>query len=595
MPLNDDMVRRLPRNTGVYILRDASDRIIYIGKALNLRARLRSYLGHDDRLYTPRIVAETAKAEYILTRNETEALLLENQMIKAHRPRYNMDLKDDKTYVRIRVDTSDEWPSIGITRRVAADGSRYFGPYSSAQATRRTLAAIGRIFPIRRCKDTEFANRSRPCIYHSIGLCLAPCVYRHVRGDYDQAVKDLLAFLEGRDRDLVKGLRERMELASARLEFEKAAKIRDQLEAIGTTLVPQAVVGHARGDIHVFAFFGTRDRIQVAVLRIDRGTLTDSRTLRVRPAAEDDPVSTIMLQFYLGGVDIPTVIYTDRLPAEPGVLEQVLSELKDGPVRISKPARGVPLSWMDMARDNARVHAQEGDASSLEEIAKAFHLGAIPYRMECYDISNLQGDSAAAARVVFMGGEPDKNLYRRYRIRTVSGQDDFAMLREVFARRLQGDETRPDLVVIDGGKGQLGMFLRVIEDLGLSGVPVVSMAKARGRKVDRFFLPGRKDSVRLPERSAGLRTLQRLRDEAHRFALRYHRQLRSSRSPSVFDEIPGIGPKKAGALLRLMSRLEDPSMITETDLQTISSLSRRDIENILSHVRDHGWKGASTC
>lgn len=588
MALTEDMIRGLPKATGVYILRDASGRIIYIGKARDLRVRLRSYLGGDDRLNTSRIVQATDKADYILTRNEAEALLLENQMIKAHKPRYNIDLKDDKTYVRIRVTASAEWPAIGVTRKVVSDGSRYFGPYSSAQATRRTLSAIGRIFPLRRCKDTEFANRSRPCIYHSIGLCLAPCVYRHVRDEYDQAVRDLIAFLEGRDNDLVKALRERMELESGRLEFEKAARIRDQIEAIGTTLVPQVVVGQARGDSHVFATFGTRDRVQVAVLQIDKGTLTDSHELSVKEAAGEDPMTAIILQFYLGGIEIPGTIYTDTLPQDHAVLEKVLGGLKGSRVRIVRPSRGKALKWMAMARDNARTHARGADESSLEEIARAFHMGSIPYRMECYDISTLQGGSSAASRVVFMGGEPDKSLYRHYRIRTVCGQDDFSMLREVFERRLKGDETRPDLIVIDGGKGQLGVFLSVLEELGHPKIPVAAMAKASHGRVDRFFLPGRKDAVRLPERSDGLRTLQQLRDEAHRFAVRYHRHLRSEAAGSFFEGIPGIGPKKARELLKLTARMDDLSGVTAEDLGGVRGLSRRDIENILAHLAGRG-------
>ena len=253
--MTEEIIKSLPRATGVYILRDPSSKIIYIGKAKDLRTRVRSYLKGDDRLQVGRIVDTTQQVDYILTKNESEALLLENQLIKAHKPRYNIDLKDDKTYVRIKITTNVEWPSISITRKVTSDGSRYFGPYSSAQATRNTLSAIGRIFPIRRCKDTEFANRTRPCIYHSIGLCLAPCVYKTVKKEYDQTVKDLVAFLEGRDKELEKLLQGRMLKESEALNFEKAARIRDQIEAIRITLVPQVIVGQGRGDTNVFATF----------------------------------------------------------------------------------------------------------------------------------------------------------------------------------------------------------------------------------------------------------------------------------------------------------------------------------------------------
>jgi excinuclease ABC subunit C len=524
----------------------------------------------------------TQQVDYILTNNEAEALLLENQLIKAHKPKYNIDLKDDKTYVRIKVTTKSEWPSISITRKVTSDGSRYFGPYSSAQATRNTISAIGRIFPIRRCKDTEFANRIRPCIYHSIGLCLAPCVYKTLRKDYDQAVTDLVAFLEGRDKELEKLLQGRMLKESERFNFEKAAKIRDQIEAIRITLVPQVIIGQGRGDTDVFATFRSRNHVQVAVLQIARGTLADSRNILVKEAAETDLMTTIMLQFYLAGHEIPGHILTDTLPQDKRMLEEVLSTLKGSLVKIVKPSRGKPLQWLAMAQVNARTHARGSDTSALEEIAKAFHLGSIPYRMECYDISNLQGGSSAGSRVVFMDGEPDKTLYRHYRIRTIVGQDDFAMLKEVFERRLNRDETRPDLIVIDGGKGQLGVFVKVLEDLGVPKIPLVSMAKAHGSKVDRFFLPGRKDAIRLPERSVGLRALQRLRDEAHRFAVKYHRQLRSKQTASVFENIPGIGPKKTRTLLMHTSHISDPSRITPADLEGIKGLSGKDIRNVIS-------------
>jgi excinuclease ABC subunit C len=523
--------------------------------------------------------------DYILTNNEAEALLLENQLIKAHKPRYNIDLKDDKTYVRIKVTSNSEWPSISITRKVTSDGSRYFGPYSSAQATRNTLSAIGRIFPIRRCKDAEFANRTRPCIYHSIGLCLAPCVYKTVRKEYDQAVADLVAFLEGRNKELEKLLKGRMLKESEGLNFEKAAKIRDQIEAIRITLVPQVIVGQGRGDTNVFATFRSRNHVQVAVLQIARGTLADSRNILVKEAAETDLMTTIMLQFYLAGYEIPGHIFTDTLPQDKRMLEEVLGTLKGSLVKIIKPSRGKPLQWLAMAQVNARTHARGSDTSALEEIAKAFHLGSIPYRMECYDISNLQGGSSTGSRVVFMDGEPDKTLYRHYRIRTIVGQDDFAMLKEVFERRLTRDETRPDLIVIDGGKGQLGVFLNVLEDLGVPKIPVVSMAKAHGSKVDRFFLPGRKDAIRLTERSVGLRTLQRLRDEAHRFAVKYHRQLRSKQTASMFENIPGIGPKKARELLMHTSHLVDLSQIRAEDLQGVKGLSRKNIEKVVSFLR----------
>ena len=587
MALTEDIIKQLPKNTGVYIMRDSFGRIIYIGKANDLRTRLRSYLGQDNRLHTPRIVEKTQKVDYILTSNETEALLLENQLIKEHRPRYNIDLKDDKSYVRIKVTTNSEWPGIYITRKVLKDRDRYFGPYSSARATRNTLSTIGRIFPVRRCTDTYFANRTRPCIFHSIGLCMAPCVYKTIRKEYDQAVRDLIAFLEGRNRDLERLLLERMKIESGNLNFEKAAKIRDQIASIRSTLVPQVVTGHMGTDTDVFAFFHARNTIQIAVICISKGNMSDSFNYTFKDVEEDDIIADCMLQFYLKHQEIPSQIYTDTLPESPDMLEDVLSKMKGSRVKISRPSKGRPLQWLSIAGENAITHSRQDGSSVLEEIAKAFHLPSIPHRMECYDISNIQGKSATASRVVFIDGEPDKSLYRHYRVVKSETPDDFAMMKEVFERRLKGDGVRPDLIVIDGGKGQLNVFLKVMEEFDIPKIPVVAIAKARPGMPDRFFLPGRKDAIRLQGRNSALRALQRIRDEAHRFAVRYHRHLRSHAATSVFEEIPGIGPKKAKALLMHTALLSDLSQIRESDLEGCKGLSRRDSRNIISFFRQN--------
>jgi excinuclease ABC subunit C len=587
MALTEDMVRDLPKATGVYLMKDSTDRIIYIGKANDLRNRLRGYLGQDSRLNVPRIIENTQKVDFILTSNETEALLLENQLIKEHKPRYNIDLKDDKSYVRIKVTTNSEWPGIYITRKVLRDGARYFGPFSSARSTRNTLSAIGRIFPVRRCTDTFFANRSRPCIFHYIGLCMAPCVYKAVRKEYDQAVQDLIGFLEGRNRDLEKAFEERMKMESQKLNFEKAAKIRDQIAAIRSTLTPQVVTGHTGTDTDVFAFFRTRNTIQIAVVCIAKGNMSDSFNYTFRDVEGDDIIATCMLQFYLRHQEIPSRIYTDTLPESKDLLEEALSKMKGSPAAISMPARGRPFQWLAIAKENAITHSQREGSSVLEEIAKAFHLPSIPFRMECYDISNIQGTSPTASRVVFINGEPDKTLYRHYKIISKETPDDFAMMKEVFERRLKGDEARPDLIVIDGGKGQLNVFLKIMDVLDIPKIPVVALAKARPGIPDRFFLPGRKDAVLLPGRSQALRRLQRIRDEAHRFAIKYHRHLRSKAAVSVFEGISGIGPRKARALLMCTAQISDLSLIQEKDLEGCKGLSRKDIKAVIEYFRQN--------
>jgi len=583
MGLKAGIIEKLPRSTGVYLIRDSHGQIIYIGKAKDIRSRLYSYLGRDARPYAGHIVSNAQSVDFILTRNETEALLLENQLIKAHKPKFNIDLKDDKTYVRIKLTTGAEWPGIYITRKISKDGSHYFGPYSSAQATRKTLSAIGRIFPVRRCKDTVFRNRTRPCIYYQTGTCSAPCVHRISRDEYSRLVQDLISFLEGKNRTLVASLRDRMKAESERMNYEAAARIRDQISAIRDTLVPQIVVSNAAADTDVFGTCIHPKGTRITVLHITKGILTDSTNLTIDPGGEEDFMAKAMLQFYLRTPGIPAIIYTDIVPDEKSEIETILSDMRGSRVTIRKAMRGKPRQWTSMARDNAENYLSVSESSVLDDIARLLHLSVIPYRMECYDISNMQGTHATASRAVFIAAEPDKSLYRHYRITGIDGQDDFAMMEQVLKRRLLTDEARPDLIVIDGGKGQLNICTGVLEDLGMAAIPVVAIAKARGAKTDRFFIPGRKDPILLSRHSRALRVLQRIRDEAHRFAIRYHRHLRSRSERSGLEKITGIGPKKARAVLMHLSHVEDLSKITGKDLEGCPAINERDIANIVEY------------
>ena len=527
MPLTPEIIEALPKDTGIYLMRDARNRIIYVGKALEIRNRVKAYLGQDTRPYVSHIREHAEKVEFVLTGNEKEALLLENQLIKTHRPRYNVLLRDDKTYVSIKLSVNHDCPAISITRRVVKDGARYFGPYSSVRATRSTLSAIGRIFPIRRCKDTEFTNRVRPCLYYQIGLCLAPCVKKHAAQDYTQAVEDLILFLEGKNTDLVSILEERMQRYAARMEFEKAAKIRDQIEAIKTTLVPQAVSSATSTDADIFGVHRYEDRAAIAVLRIMDGSIADTNAFLVHAGDGQDFITPVIVQYYLGGREVPPVVYTDELPEEIDTITTILAELRSGRAEIKKPLRGKARHWLDMANETASKAIGTGE-SALDEIAITFKLQSLPWRIECYDISNLSETNAVGSRAVMTGGEPDKSLYRHYKIKNVEGQNDFAMMHEVLSRRFKNEkENIPDLIIIDGGKGQLAMCLKVMSELGINDVPVAAMAKERGAAKDRFFIPGRKEPVHFPARSHALLMLQNLRNEAHRFAITYHRKLRS--------------------------------------------------------------------
>ncbi len=586
MPLSEDLLHDLPRSPGVYLFRDANGEIIYIGKACNLKNRVHDYLGQDTRPSVTFIRRHTARIDYIVTHNDKEALLLENRLIKQHRPRYNVVLKDDKTYVSIKITTSHEWPGIYITRSTSRDGSTYLGPYSSAQATRKTLSAVGRIFPVRRCKDSAFKNRTRPCMFHQIGLCPAPCTRRISADEYRQTINDLIRFLQGQDKDLERELQRRMQIEAAALNYEKAARIRDQIQAIRTTLVPQTVAGTSAVDVDIFGTYRGQAGWQVCVMRFSGGNLCESKTFALR-SDSGDFIAQFMLQFYLNDTVIPHAIHTAQLPREKDLLAEILSDMRGSRVTITRPTRGMPLKRLQLADQNARSKPDDQTASPLDNLARAFRLPAIPYRIECYDISTIQGRYSVASRTVFIDGRPDKNLYRRYKIREVKGQDDFAMLREVLARRFGNDASRPDLILIDGGKGQLNACLRIMKEIGRTDIPLAAIAKERGSKSDRFFLPGRKDAVHLPARSAELRIMQQIRDEAHRFAITYHRRVRSTRTTSsILQQIPGIGPQKTARILKHLPPDRDIKDLRQSDLQNCPGLSSADITRIIAFLHD---------
>ena len=582
MPLTSKIIETLPRAIGIYMMRDIKGKIIYIGKALDLRSRVRAYLGQDKRPFVKHIAENSEKVDFFLTNNEKEALLLENQLIKAHRPRYNVLLKDDKTYVSIKVTTAHDYPAILVTRKILKDGSRYFGPYSSARATRDTLSAIGRIFPVRRCRDTEFINRSRPCLYYQIGLCTAPCVKKHAREDYKNLVDDLILFLEGRNTELVRTLEKRMEKYSSDMEFERAAKLRDQIQAINATLVPQAVSAATGTDADIFGCALYDDRACIAVLRISSGSISDVAAFSINSSGNDDFMTNVIMQFYMGGRDVPPNIYVKELPAESSILAEALSEIRGTKVSFTIPKRGKASSWLEMASSTAAGNLAKG-RSAFDEIAIAFKLRALPWRIECYDISNLGDSHAVGSRAVFTGGEPDKSLYRHYRIRNADGQNDFSMMYEVLSRRFSDNEDiYPDLIIIDGGKGQLAICLKALSELGISGIPAAGMAKQRPGARDRFFLPGRKDPIQLPLRSAGLQLLQRLRDETHRFGITYHRKLRSKSARTQLENIPGIGIKKAALILKAFP---EPSKASLADLKQIKGITERDASGISDYFK----------
>jgi len=595
----EEKIRQLPTSPGVYLMRDDKGEIIYVGKARNLRQRVRTYFGAtgDGRYHVRFLVAKVADIEVMLTDTEKEALLLENTLIKQHHPRYNLDLKDDKTYFSLRLDPREEFPRFNIVRKVPRDGARYFGPYSSASAAREVLRQITRMFPLRHYPLKACMARKRPCLYHQIGQCSAPCHGLISAADYAALVEGAALFLEGKGKQLVAEFKRRMTEAAEALRYEEAARWRNLLRSIEVTVEKQKVVMRDGGDSDVVGYFRDGARLELALLFIRGGVLSGSRLFSLTWELDDaEGLASFLHQFYGGETFIPAEIL---LPVEieaAGALAELLGEARRKKVVIARPQRGVKRELVELAGKNAAAALRQRDEAAasaeavLEELRQRLHLTRLPQRIECYDISTIQGRHSVGSGVAFSGGRPDKTNYRRYRIRDVQGQDDFAMLAEVFSRRFRSEkaakEGLPDLVVVDGGIGQLNAALEIVTGLGLTGrFDLVSLAKSRtardaesatiARSDERVFLPGRKNPVVLRQNSAPLLLLAAIRDEAHRFAIGYHRTLRGKESTaSGIEQIPGIGAKRRTALLKHFGSLQRLREASVEEIATVVGMNR---------------------
>jgi excinuclease ABC subunit C len=584
----EDKIRQLPASPGVYLMRDGKGEIIYVGKARNLRQRVRTYFGAtgDGRYHVRFLVAKVADIEVMLTDTEKEALLLENTLIKQHHPRYNLDLKDDKTYFSLRLDPREEFPRFSIVRKVPRDGARYFGPYSSATAARVVLRQITRMFPLRHYPLKACMARKRPCLYHQIGQCSAPCHGLISAADYALLAEGATLFLEGKGKQLVAEFKRRMAEAAGAMRYEEAARWRNLLSSIEVTVEKQKVVMRGGGDSDVVGYFRDGARLELALLFIRGGVLSGSRLFNLTWELDDaEGVASFLRQFYSGETFIPDEILLPLEIEAAGALAELLGEARGKKVAIARPQRGVKWELVKLAGKNAAAALRERDEAAasaeavLEELRQRLLLSRLPQRIECYDISTIQGRHSVGSGVAFAGARPDKASYRRYRIRDVQGQDDFAMLAEVFSRRFREEkvakEGLPDLVVVDGGIGQLNAALKIVTGLGLAGrFDLVSLAKSRtvrdaesdtiAKSGERVFLPGRKNPVVLRQNSAPLLLLAAIRDEAHRFAIEYHRTLRGKAGvTSAIEELPGIGAKRRTALLKhfgSLQRLKDASV-----------------------------------
>ena len=567
-------------------MRDARGDVLYIGKAKRLRSRVRSYFG-SGRSLEPRVhalVEQAVTIDHVVTKTEAEALHLEASLVKRHQPAYNVRLKDDKHYPYLKVDVQNPWPRVTITRRVEQDGARYFGPYASAGSVRSTLDVVKKLFPWRSCTKTITGHDPRPCLDYYIKRCIAPCTAFCTEQEYREVIRQTILFLEGRSDEVLRHVEGEMHAAAGALDFERAALLRDRVQAIRTVTERQRMATTSPLDADVFALARDGDEACVQVFFV-RGTQvadTDSFTLDgTQQASDAEVLGAFLAQFYESATYVPRTVLLSGAPDDRDQLRTMLRERRGGAVDIHVPERGELRALVASSQENARealaMHRtrwladRDKTHAALSTLQEELDLPALPQRIECYDVSTIQGTNTVASMVVFLQGSPATNQYRRFRIKTVEGQDDFAAMREVLARRfkrlaarrrseLTGEQTReeeqgapspweaaPGLVIIDGGKGQLSAALDVMRDLGLRDVPVCGLAK----REEEIFVQDMDEPILLPRTSEALYLVQRVRDEAHRFAITYHRKLRGKAvRRSVLDAIPGIGPKRKRALLR---------------------------------------------
>ena len=567
----EDRIKDLPESPGVYLMKNAGGKIIYVGKAVNLKNRVRSYFSsqHADSPKTRALVSHIRDLEFIITDNEIEALILESNLIKAHKPKYNIRLTDDKNYPYLRVTVQEPYPRVEIARSRKKDGARYFGPYTNTGYVNETLRLLKKIFPVRSCKQTTFARQARPCLNAHIERCAAPCCGRISQEDYRKMIDEVVLFLEGKQEALIKALKKRMGEAADQLDFEKAAELRDQLSAIEKIIARQKIVTGSFADFDVVNLARGANITCVQIFFVRGGKLLgrDHFIMEGTEGTETGEILASFIQQYYDRVDYlpPEILLPERLE-DAEVLENWLTGKKGARVRFRTPQKGEKQALLEMVGKNAAESLQhELKTKARQEDAAGGVLSELPAllgldrdkeisRIECYDISHIQGAETVASMVVFEEGKARPSQYRRFKIRTVEGPDDFASMAEVIERRFMKADAGgekfgilPDLVVIDGGKGQLSAARQAMTRLGYDDIPAAALAKEN----EWIFLEHSPDPLILPRDSQALYLLQRIRDEAHRFAVTYHRLLRGKRNlTSVLDEIPGIGPKRKTALLQ---------------------------------------------
>jgi excinuclease ABC subunit C len=602
--LIEEQLRRLPSDPGVYLMKDGNGTIIYVGKAANLQNRVRSYFGSRSGLSpkTEQMVSNIHDIDYFITNSEQEAMILELNLIKQYRPQYNVRLKDDKTFPYLKIDVNSDWPRIFITRRWEKDGARYFGPFASAWSVRQTLKMIKSIFPSRSCGKPITGNDRCPCLDYHIKNCLGPCIGAVTREEYAAVIRDIILFLEGKQEDVIQELKKKMTAEAEAMNFEKAALLRDQIEAVSNVIEAQKIAASVKGEQDIISFVIEHDQAYVQVFFVRNNKLIGRESFilqGVRAETPSEVMTSFVKQFYDSSPYIPRLILLQHPVQDKVFIETWLKEKRGGSVRLEVPKKGSKKQLVDTVEENARHGLEQQKIKlmanpsqlkiALEELKTKLDLPVLPGRIEGYDISDIQGTAAVGSMVVFEDGRPKPAGYRKFKIKTVPAADDYAMLQEVVRRRFKksgngdgrGWEIKPDLVLVDGGKGQLNAARDEMRQAGAESIPLLGLAKEN----EEIYLPDKAAPLVLPRDSPALQLLQRVRDEAHRFAIGYHKKIRRRGSfISVLDSISGIGPGRKRALLRRFGSVNAIRQASLEELMSVKGMNKGLAERVKSSI-----------
>ncbi len=594
----DTTITNAPHAPGIYQMLDSKSRVLYVGKAKDLKKRLTSYTRFSgaDHNKTTVMLSKVSRVSTILTHTEKEALILESSLIKKHKPKYNIILRDDKNYPFIKVTVQEQWPRVHMTRRRKKDGARYFGPYSSSSAMWRTLRLLASLFPLRKCKGSKIPTRKRPCLNLQMGKCLGPCVGKADPAKYQELVNKVLMVLEGKNKSLINSLQEEMQAAAKQQLYEQAALLRDQIQALNKTVERQIIASQSLNDQDVFGYYKQGAAVGITILFVRDGLISGSRSFFLDAPIETDQLilAQTLNQFYDEKILPPKEIILPFPPEDESALTERFTEIRGSSVSLHSPQRGDKVKLQEMANANAAhiFDEQEKKERSWQTLCrsmeKLLHLAQTPNRIECLDISNTSGKQAVGSLVCFEKGEPAKKLFRHYKIQTVPGPDDYAMMEEVLKRRLSRgieEDTLPDLFMVDGGRGQLGIALKVAEELGIrDDLDWVGIAKEKKEEGEKLYKPGRKNPILLKAHNPVLLYLMRIRDESHRFGVTFHRKLRAKASiASTLDSIPGVGSDRKKKLLKTLGSVKRIQQASVDELSAVPGIGKDTAAAVFTH------------